>query len=218
MKLYGYWRSTSTWRVRIALNLKGIDYLYQPVHLTRGGGEQHTEAYRDLNPRAEVPVLEFEEHGVERHLAQSLAILEFLEERFPRPALLPREPFLRAQARQLAEMVNAGIQPLQNLSVLQHVRDHLGGDERRWAQHWIGRGLQALEVVAAKTAGRFSVGDSVNIADLCLVPQLYAARRYGLEAGGMGTLLRVEAECNALPAFQRAHADRQIDAEPPPAP
>ncbi len=213
MKLYGYWRSTSTWRVRIALNLKGIDYAYQPVHLARG--EQHGEAYRGLSPRSEVPVLEVEERGVERHLSQSVAIIEYLEERFPRPALLPRDPFMRGLARQLAEMVNSGIQPLQNLSVLAHVRDQLGGDEKAWARTWIGRGLASLEQAARATAGRFLVGDSVTLADLYLVPQLYAARRYGTDLAGLDLLLRVEATCNELPAFQRAHAERQIDAEPP---
>lgn len=216
MKLYGYWRSTSTWRVRIALNLKGIDYVYQPVHLLRGGGEQHADAYRGLNPRGEVPVLEVEERGAVQHLAQSVAIIEYLEDRFPKVPLLPRDPLDRAFARQLAEMVNSGIQPLQNLSVLTFVRDELHGDDKAWARRFIERGLAALETVAQRTSGRFMVGDSVTLADLYVVPQLYAARRYGVDLTGTPTLARVDAACAELPAFQRAHADRQIDAEPAP--
>lgn len=213
MKLYGYWRSTSTWRVRIALNLKGLEYAYQPVHLARG--EQWKEAYRHVNPRNEVPVLEVEERGGVQLLAQSVAIIEYLEERHPKPALLPRDPLDRVRARQLAEMVNSGIQPLQNASVLAYVRDQLGGDDKAWARHWIGRGMTALEGVAKDTAGRFMVGDTVSIADLYLVPQLYAARRFNVPLDAVPTLLRVEAACNELPAFERAHANRQIDAEPP---
>jgi maleylpyruvate isomerase len=216
MKLFGYWRSSSTWRVRIALNLKGVDYVYQPVHLLRGGGEQHDDAYRGLNPRGEVPVLEVEERGAVQHLAQSVAIIEYLEERYPRPPLLPRDPLDRAFTRQMAEMVNSGIQPLHNLSVLNYVRDELHGDDKAWARRFVERGLAALEATALQRSGRFLLGDSVTLADLYLVPQLYTARRYGVDLAAVPTLVRVEAACAELPAFQRAHADKQIDAEPAP--
>jgi len=214
MRLYGYWRSSSSWRVRIALEVKGAPFVYQPVQLLRG--EQNGAAYRSINPRGEVPVLEVEEEGRVHHLAQSLAIIEYLDERFPEPPLLPRDPIARAVTRQLAEMVNAGIQPLHNNWLLGIVRDELHGDEKAWARRHLERGLVALEAVARTTAGRFMVGDAVTVADVCLVPQLYAARRFGTDLGPMPTLLRVEATCGALPPFKRAHADAQIDAEPAP--
>jgi maleylpyruvate isomerase len=215
MKLYGYWRSSATWRVRIALAHKGIAYEYVPVHLVRDGGEQHSDTYRRLNPMEQVPLLEIEEDGKVHRVAQSLAILELLEERHPTPPLLPADPFRRARARQLAEMVNSGIQPLQNLGVLQHVKRVLLADENAWAVHFIAKGLAALERTAAETAGAFLVGDSVSVADVCLVPQLYGARRYKIDLAAYPILSRVEATCSALPAFQAAHADRQPDAVTP---
>jgi maleylpyruvate isomerase len=214
MKLYNYWRSSSSWRVRIALNLKGLTYEYVPVHLVKDGGEQHTPAYRALNPLRTVPTLEFTEGGTVRHLSQSLAILEFLEERYPSPALLPAEFWARARVRMMAELVNSGIQPLQNLAVLQRVKGELKGDDKAWAAHWIGRGLEALHAMVQQTAGRYCMGDDVSFADVCLVPQLYSARRFGVELAPYALLTRIEAECAQLPAFQAAHADTQPDAVP----
>lgn len=214
LTLHGYWRSSCSWRVRIALNLKGLPYAYVPVHLLKDGGQQHTGAYRAKNPLGTVPVLEVREEGAApRYLAQSLAILEFLEERHPAPALLPQDPFARARVRMLAELVNSGIQPLQNLSVLQHVKA-LGQDDRAWSAHWIGRGMAALQQSVQESAGRYCVGDSVSFADLCLIPQLYACRRFGVDPAAYPVLARIEAECASLPAFQAAHADRQPDAVP----
>jgi maleylpyruvate isomerase len=210
MKLYGYWRSSATWRVRIALACKGIAHDYQPVHLLEG--QQHSDAHRAANPMQQVPVLELEHDGRLVRLSQSLAILEYLEERFPEPALLPADPILRANVRQLAEMVNSGIQPLQNLSLTQYLRDTMHADERPFVQHWVGRGMAALEAAVAESAGRYAVGDAVTFADCCLVPQLYAARRFKVDVASFPTLLRIEAACMELPAFQRAHADRQPDA------
>lgn len=211
--LHNYWRSSASWRVRIALHHKGLAFTYAPVHLVRGGGEQHGEAYRKLNPLEQVPALEIREDGHTRVLTQSLAIIEWLEERFPTPALLPADPFARAQVRQYAELVNAGIQPLQNLSVLAEV-EKLGGNRVTFAAHFISRGLDALETLASRTAGSFLVGDEVSVADLCLVPQLNAARRNQLDIARWPTLQRVEATCEALPAFARSHADAQPDAQP----
>jgi maleylpyruvate isomerase len=212
MKLYNYWRSSASWRVRIGLALKGIAYEYQAVHLARDGGEQYAAGYLDINPLSQVPVLELEEGTSLRRIAQSLAILEYLEERFPQPPLLPREPWLRARARQLAEMVNAGIQPFQNTPTTGYVRDVLHGDETAWLRHFLARGLNALERSAGETAGAFLVGEQPSVADVCLVPQLYSARRFGVPLDGYPTLLRAEAACNALPAFAAAHPDRQPDA------
>lgn len=208
MKLHGYWRSGASWRVRIALAWKELPYTYLPVHLVRDGGEQHQDAYLARNPMAQVPLLELEDG---RTLTQSLAILEYLEEAHPTPALLPADPFLRAKARQLAELVNSGIQPLQNLGTLQRI-DAFGGDRKAWAKHWIERGLGALEREAAALAGTYCVGEAVSFADLCLIPQLYAARRFEVDVGAYPTLARVESTCAALPAFQAAHPDAQPDA------
>lgn len=212
MKLYGYWRSSSSWRVRIALNLKGLRYEYVAVNLLEG--DQHGAAYRAVNPGGTVPLLEVEESGRAVRIPQSMAIMEYLEERHPTPRILPEHPYLRARARMLAEQVNAGIQPLQNLQVLQHVDEVLHGDKKQWAAHWVDRGLRALQTLAEETAGTYLVGEQPTVADVCLVPQLYSARRFGVDLSPFGLLLRVEAACNELPAFQAAHADRQPDALP----
>jgi maleylpyruvate isomerase len=210
MKLYAYWRSTSSWRVRIGLQLKGLDYEYVPVNLLEG--EQHRDEYRALNPAGAVPILELEEDGHTVRLAQSMAILEYLEECHPDPPLLPQHPYLRARARMLAELVNSGIQPLQNLAVLQHVDAVLEGDKKAWAQFWIDKGLRALQAMAEETTGSFLVGEQPTLADVYLVPQLYAARRFGVDLSPFGLLLRVERAASDLPAFRAAHPDAQPDA------
>lgn len=213
MQLFSYWESSSAWRVRIALALKGIDYTCIPVDLRRaGGGEQHEAGFETVNPLRQVPVLEWVEEGSKRRLGQSMAIVELLEEQLPEPPLLPDDPFLRARARQLAEIVNAGVQPLQNTYVLGKVREG-GGDDHAWAAHFITRGLRAMESLARETAGTYLVGDTVTIADVFLVPQMYNARRYGADLDGLDTLLRSESACAALEAFQRALPERQPDAQ-----
>ena len=211
-KLYGFWRSTATWRVRIGLCHKGLDYDVQPIDLRKGGGEQLSEAYRALNPMRQVPTLEFEEGGRTVRLTQSLAILEYLEERYPAPPLLPTEPLLRAQARRMAEIVNAGIQPLQNTSTQRYVRETLGSDADAWTRHWVSRGLEALEIAAGESRGRFAVGDAVSVADACIVPEMFFARKLGLDVGAYPTLVRIDENCASLPAFQKAHARQQPDA------
>jgi maleylpyruvate isomerase len=159
-----------------------------------------------------VPLLEWHDGVAIRRLAQSLAILDHLEQRFPSPPLLPTDPWLRARARQLAEMVNSGIQPFQTPLVIGQVKA-FGGDDRAWVHFFLLRGLTALEEETSRTAGLFSVGDAPSFADCCLVPQLYAARRWKVDLTPFPTLTRVEAACEALPAFQAAHPDRQPDAE-----
>jgi maleylpyruvate isomerase len=215
MKLYGYWRSSSSWRVHIALHHKGLAYQYQPVHLLRDGGEQHTTGYRAINPMAEVPTLEIEEAGQRRRITQSLAIIGYLERVAPLPPLIPDAPLPGARAWQLAEMINAGIQPLQNSAVLKRVKEELGGDPEVWARHFMTRGLSALEAIAIETAGKFLVGDSVSLADVCLIPQLYNARRYAVDLAAFPTLTRIEGNCLALPAFAETRPEKQIDAPPP---
>jgi len=214
MKLYTFWRSNSPWRVRIALAWKNVPYDVVAVDL--GAGQQHGAEFRALNLAEQVPILELDERGPDggaRRITQSMAIIEYLDERYPTPPLLPADPWLRARARQLAEIVNSGIQPHQNLATQKKLAE-LGADRAAWLQHFLPRGLGVLERAAAETAGTFLVGDAVSIADVYLVPQLYAARRFDVDLAPFPTLTRVEAACAALPAFQKAHADTQPDAKP----
>ena len=213
MKLYSYFRSSSSWRVRIALNHKRIDYSYAPIHLLRDGGQQHRPEFAAVNPQGMVPVLEVEEGGKTFRLAQSLAILEYLEETQPQPPLLPKSPVLRARARQLAEIVNSSIQPLHNLMVLRKVTEELGGERNPWAQDFIRRGLAAFETLAHESAGPYAVCEHPTFADVCLVPQLYQARRFGADLAAFPTCLAIETACLKLEAFQAAGPDRQPDAE-----
>lgn len=214
MRLYTYWRSSCSWRVRIALALKNVEVEQVPVHLVREGGEQNAAGYVERNPMRTVPMLEWDEGGTPRRLTQSMAILEYLDERFPTPPLLPSDPFRRAQVRMIAETVNSGIQPLQNLAVLQHVKGTLAADDRAWGLHWVTRGMTALEREVSRVAGRFAVGDELSLADLCIVPQLYGARRFAVDVSAFPTLLGIERACEQLESFRRAHPDQQPDAQP----
>jgi maleylpyruvate isomerase len=212
MIFYDYWRSSSAWRVRIALHFKGVPFERRVVNLIRDGGEQHSDAFVALNPSRQVPVLIPD--GTGRAITQSMAIIAYLEEQFPTPPLLPADPWRRARARQLAEMVNAGIQPHQNLAGLERLKA-LGVDANAWARENISRGLVALEAASQETEGTFLVGDAPSIADVYLIPQLFAARRWSVDLAPYPTLLRVEATCASLPAFVSAHADAQSDAVRP---
>lgn len=203
--LYSYWRSSASWRVRIALHLKGLEYVYVPVNLLRG--EQRGDEHRARNPMAQVPSLDFGD----LLLNQSVAILEALDERHPEPPLLPSDWADRARARALAEMINAGIQPLQNLRITKHIAS-LGGDKQAWGREVIQDGLAAVQDVAQASAGRYLVGNRPTVADLHLVPQLYNARRFGCDLDSLPLLTAIEARCEALPAFAAAHPDRQPDA------
>jgi maleylacetoacetate isomerase len=214
MKLYSYFRSSAAYRVRIALNLKGLAYETVPVHLTRGGGEQLAPGYRKLNPQALVPVLE--DGG--RVLTQSLAIIEYLDEVHPQVPLLPKDPVARARVRALALAVACDLHPLNNLRVLNYLSGPMGlGDDakRTWYRHWIAEGLGALEASLAgdRATGRFCHGDAPGLADCCLVPQLANAYRFKCDVSPYPTLLRIEKNCQALEAFQRAAPDKQPDAE-----
>jgi maleylpyruvate isomerase len=210
--LYSYWRSSSSWRVRIGLGLKGLAWEYRAVDLRTGA--QRSDAHRARNAMGQVPVLEVEEGGAVHRLAQSMAILEWLEERFPSPPLLPADPEGRARVRALAEHVNSGIQPFQNAATLSWLREEQRGLEERWVKHWLATGLGALEEAVREGAGRFCHGEEVSLADVYLVPQLYGARRYGVDLGPFSTLLRVEEACRRIDAFRRAEPDAQPDAEP----
>ena len=209
--LLGYWRSSSSWRVRIALNWKGLSYETVPVHLVQDGGHQHRPEHRAVNPMRQVPVLL--EEG--EPLAQSMAILEYLEERHPEPPLLPGRALDRARARQLAEVINSGIQPIQNLRVMQRLKGEFGLDAeqaRAWSRGWIEEGFVALEALVAQYGGTCCVGDAVSFADLCLVPQLYNARRFEVDLSRFPRLTAIEQRLEALPAFADAHPSTQPDA------
>lgn len=214
--LYSYWRSSCSWRVRVALHLKGIAYDYRAVHLVKEGGEQLKEEYSRLNPMKEIPLLVIDGKSI----AQSLAILEYLEETRPEgERLLPADPYLRAKARQLAQIVASDTQPLQNLRVLTAIGAKLGDDEKaKWASHWISFGLEGFEKEVSNCGGKYCVGDVVSIADLCLVPQLYNARRFNVDVSRFPTLLRIEKALEDLPAFRAAHPDVQPDCPTPAAP
>jgi maleylpyruvate isomerase len=215
MKLYGYWRSSSAWRVRLALHIKQIPFERATVDIVQTT-EHEEDAFRAMNPLAQVPVLEIEHAGETMHLSQSVAIIELLDDLFPAPRLYPVDPFRRARVRQLVEMVNAGIQPAQNIYVLNQLKAQGAHTKRsEWARHFIERGLTAMETVATSTAGSFLVGDELTAADVFLVPQLFNARRFGVDLAPFPTLLRVEASCEALPAFEAARPERQPDAPPP---
>ncbi len=212
MKLYGYWRSSASYRVRIALHHKGVQFEYVAVNLIENGGEQKKDDYRAKNPMEQVPIIELEEGGVVRRIGQSMAILEWLEESFPVAPLLPADPYWRARARQLAETINSGVQPFQNLTLRAIVKNELGGDDVALAKRYIEKGLESFQILATEVAGTFSVGDSPTFADCCLVPQLYSARSLGVDISAYPLLLRIEQHCNELHAFQAAHPDKQIDA------
>jgi len=214
LTLHTYWRSSAAWRVRIALHLKGLAYESVPVHLVREGGEQRTPEFARRNPQQLVPTLQ---HG-DAVLTQSLAIIEYLDETFPEVPLLPGNPLSRARARALAQLVACDIHPLGNLRVLQYLEHtlQLPSDARtRWIARWVGDGLAAFEaLLVAHGAGEFCVGSAPSLADCALVPQLYNARRFGVDLAPYPTILRIEAACVALPAFAAAAPERQADAPP----
>ena len=212
-RLYAYWRSSASWRVRIALNLKQIPFAVVPVHLLRDGGEQKSPENRARNAMAQVPTLEWDEPGGHRRrLTQSLAIVQLVDALCPGPALLPVDPRERARAWEIAEIVNSGIQPLQNTGTLAAVRE-LGGDPARFAHDAIEKGLHALEQLVGESTGMFSVSDAPCVADLCVVPQMYNARRFSVDLAPFPRLVAIDAACATLSAFELSHPDVQPDAE-----
>jgi len=213
LTLYTYWRSSAAYRVRIGLNLKGLAYAMVPVHLVRDGGQQHAPEYAALNPQQRVPTLR---HG-ERVLTQSLAILEYLEETHPQPPLLPADAAGRARVRALAQLVACDIHPLNNLRVLQFFDREWNvpqAERDDWVLHWIREGFAAMEAMLAASpdTGRFCHGDAPGLADCCLLPQMYNARRFSLDLAPFPILRRIEEACLALPAFDAARPENQPDA------
>ncbi len=211
MKLYSYFRSSAAYRVRIALNLKGIAYETVPIHLIKDGGHNRRPEFRAVNPQMRVPVLVTPEGNV---LIQSLAIIEYLEEIHPEPALLPKDPIARAKVRALAELIACDIHPLNNIGPLRYLKNAMHQEQTAidaWYHHWIIAGFEALE--ALLEPGTYACGDTVTLADLCLVPQVANARRLKVPIEGFPKIVAVDAACLALPAFDRARPENQPDAE-----
>lgn len=213
-RLYGYFRSSAAFRVRIALNLKGIAAELRFVHLLRDGGEQHASDYKALNPQELVPTLVH--NG--RAITQSLAIIEYLNEIVPKPPLLPPDPLGRARVREIAYAIACDIHPVNNLRVNQYLKRTFGGDAETqiaWQQHWIAIGFAALETMLSGSSetGRYCHGDTPTLADICLIPQMANARRVKLDLAPYPTLVRIEAEALKNPAFDAALPAKQPDSE-----
>ncbi len=203
--LFDYYRSSAGYRVRIALNLKGMDYERVPVNLLKS--EQREAEYRARNPQGLVPMLEHEG----RRITQSLAIIDYLEQSVPEPRLIPQHPADRARVMGMALLIACDVHPLNNLRVLKYFTGPLGQDEgakSRWIAHWVSEGFSALEMVAAERAGPFLFGDTPTLADICLVPQMFNARRFNVPVDDYPLLVRADAEANRLEAFAAAHPDR----------
>jgi maleylacetoacetate isomerase len=215
LKLYSYWRSSAAYRVRIALNLKGLAYEIVPVHLVRHGGEQHSPEYRKINPQELVPTLV----DGRRVIRQSIAIVEYLDETYDgEMKLLPPTARDRARVRALAMLVACDIHPLNNTRVVRYLDRELGADEvarHRWMRHWMEEGFASFEELVARhpSTGLFCEGDTPTIADVCLVPQVYNARRFGVDLSPYPTIEAIVAACLQLDAFDRARPENQPDAE-----
>ena len=212
MKLYGYWRSSAAYRVRIALNLKQLSFENLPVHLVKNGGEQHSDSYKALNPAQLVPTLV----DGELSLNQSLAIIDYLEDTYPEPALLPEDAAAKARVRALALDIACDIHPLNNLRVLQYLTGPLALTEQQkleWISHWLSSGFTALEQRLAQSAGQFCFGDTVTLADICLIPQVYNAQRFALDLTPYPHIKTVHHNCMQLAAFALAAPEQQPDAQ-----
>jgi maleylacetoacetate isomerase/maleylpyruvate isomerase len=212
VKLYTYFRSSAAFRVRIALNLKGLGY--EPVFVHLAKGEHRRPQYAEINPQALVPTLELDDG---KRLVQSLAIIEWLDERYPTPRLVPSESFARARVRSIAYLIACEIHPLNNLRVLQHLKRALGQSQEQidaWYRHWIAEGLAKVEAELARPgSGTFVQGDSPSLADCCLVPQIFNAKRYNCDLAPYPITVRVFDACMKLEAFDRAQPSKQPDAE-----
>lgn len=212
MRLYGYFRSSAAYRVRIALNLKGLDYDLVPLHLQKN---EHLSAdYARLNPQKLLPALQVGDEII----TQSLAIVEYLDEIHPTPALLPKSPLLRAQIRAMALAIACDIHPVNNLRVLRYLVHDMGlSDDKKnqWYRHWVETGLGAVEqtLIDSPHTGAFCFGDAPSLADICLVPQVYNARRFNSDLSGCPNVVRIADHCATLDAFARAAPDKQPDAE-----
>jgi maleylacetoacetate isomerase/maleylpyruvate isomerase len=215
MRLFGYWRSSAAYRVRIALHLKNIDCESVPVHLVNNGGEQHSEAYVALNPTHLVPTLIDDTLDGELVLNQSIAILDYLESKQPQPALYPESTVDKAQVQALALDIACEVHPVTNLRVQQYLVKTLGVDDANksaWGPHWMCLGFAAFEEKLQKVSGEYCYGDHVTVADLCLVPQVYNANRFKVDMSAFPLINAIVERCNQLPAFIKAMPENQEDA------
>lgn len=208
MQLYDYYRSSASYRVRIALQLKKIPVELKEVHLVRNGGEQHSQDYYAINPQKLVPCLKIDQQT----LTQSLAIIEYLEELFPEPAVLPEDPLQRAQARSLAQMISCDIHPLNNLRVLNYLKSHFKAEKsdlQSWYQHWVREGLTAFEkqLELLQCTPEFCIGNQISVADICLIPQVYNAKRFYVDLDDFPRINHINDACLKLPAFIQARPE-----------
>lgn len=214
LKLYGYWRSSASYRVRIALNLKQLDYQYIPVHLVKNGGEQQSDNYQNLNPSKLVPT--FVDDDADITLSQSLAIIEYLDEKYPQhTALLPKHAQDRARVRMLAQDMACDTQPIANLRVLNKLKNDFNATDQQvkdWVQHWLIQGFTSLSSKLETRAGKFAYGFQVTMVDLCIVPQVYSALRFGVDMDAFPLIQKIYNNCMELEAFKQAAPENQIDA------
>lgn len=210
LKLYSYFRSSASYRVRIALHWKGLDFTYVPVHLVKDGGQQNQDEFRRVNPMGHVPALDHNGFLV----AETVAIVDYLDRVFPQRPLFPSSPRDRALVLQMVEMINSGVQPLQNLKVNQFLEKefkHDKSDVERWNKHWIEKGLTSLERFLEKTAGTHCLGGEITAADAFLIPQCFSSRRFGVMIEQFPVIARLEQQALKLEAFQKAHPEKQPD-------
>tara|TARA_R110002110_G_scaffold400317_2_gene616676 strand:- start:30538 stop:31179 length:642 start_codon:yes stop_codon:yes gene_type:complete len=206
IKLYDYFRSTASYRIRIALNLKNLDHTKFNVNLIKDGGEQHQADYKALNPQGLIPTLIDQKNNIQ--ISQSIAILEYLEEAYPEPAILPDNLQQRAQTRQIAQIIACEIHPLNNLRVLQYLVNTLGvseTDKTTWYHHWLKSGFDSIEAILHKQASKdYCVGNSITMADICLIPQLYNANRFDFDISSYTHINQIAERCQTHPAFENA--------------
>jgi len=211
VKLYTYFRSSAAYRVRIALNLKGLSYESVPIHLVKDGGRNRAPEYRAVNPQMKVPALALDDGNV---LVQSLAIIEYLDDIHPAPPLLPKDPLARAKVRGMAQLIACDIHPLNNVAPLRYLKNQLKHEQTdidAWYHHWVREGFEALEAMIKP--GPYCFGNAVTLADICLVPQVYNARRLKVPLDKFPKIVAVDAACQKLSAFERARPENQPDAE-----
>lgn len=206
--LYSFWRSSCSYRVRIALNLKSIEHIIKPVDILKKDADHLSDEYGKINPMQKIPALLIDG----RTIVESLNIMHYLEETRPKQLLMPTDAYQRAKVREICEMIQSGIQPLQNVGLLNHL-EYLVGKEKRleWAQYWIERGLQAVEKSLTACAGKYSVGDEITLADCCLIPQIFNARTYKVDLQPFPTIVRIDKLVETHPAFVAAHPFKQPD-------
>lgn len=210
--LYNYFRSSASYRVRIALNIKNLEFEYAPIHLLKNGGEQNSAEFKQRNPMGQVPFLIDGENGI----SQSLAIIQYLDETYPAHTLFPRDPYLKAKVMEFCEVINSGVQPLINVSVLQLLTKTFQANDSQklaWSQHFIKKGYEVLELSVNKTAGDFCFGDTLTAADVCLIPHVFGGTRNQINIEEFPTLARIYETCEKLDSFKKSHPKAQPDFE-----